>query len=148
VVTGAEPAAVTDCLNFGSPEDPAVMWQFAEAIRGLADGCQELGVPVTGGKVSLYTGAGQPARIESSINPTAIVGVLGVFDDVSRALPSGWREDGQLIYVLGTTRAELDGSQYAAISDHLGGVPPVADLAAERVLAEVLVSTSRDGLAD
>jgi len=146
--TGATPLAITDGLNFGSPEDPDAMWQFAEAIRGLADGCQELGVPVTGGNVSLYNGTGQPGRIDSSINPTAIVGVLGVFDDVSRALPSGWREDGQLIYVLGITRAELDGSQYAAISDHLGGLPPVADLEAERVLAEVLVSTSRDGLAD
>lgn len=146
--SGATPLAITDGLNFGSPEDPDAMWQFAEAIRGLADGCQELGVPVTGGNVSLYNGTGEPGRVDSSINPTAIVGVLGVFDDVTRALPSGWREDGQLIYVLGTTRAELDGSQYAAISGHLGGLPPVADLEAERVLAEVLVSASRDGLAD
>ena len=145
---GATPLAITDGLNFGSPEDPDAMWQFAEAIRGLADGCQQLGVPVTGGNVSLYNGTGQPGRIDSSINPTAIVGVLGVFDDVARATPSGWREDGQLIYVLGTTRPELDGSQYAAISGHLGGLPPVADLEAERVLAEVLVSASRDGLAD
>jgi len=146
--TGATPLAITDGLNFGSPEDPDAMWQFAEAIRGLADGCKELGVPVTGGNVSLYNGTGEPGRIDSSINPTAIVGVLGVFDDVTRALPAGWREDGQLLYLLGTTRAELDGSVYAYVSGHLGGLPPVADLAAERVLAEVLVSASRDGLAD
>ena len=147
-IAGATPLAITDGLNFGSPEDPDAMWQFAEAIRGLADGCQVLGVPVTGGNVSLYNGTGLPGQIDSSINPTAIVGVLGVFDDVDRATPSGWREEGQLLYVLGTTRAELDGSQYAAIAGHLGGLPPVVDLEEERVLAEVMVSCSRDGLID
>jgi len=147
-IAGATPLAITDGLNFGSPEDPDAMWQFAEAIRGLADGCQVLGVPVTGGNVSLYNGTGQPGQIDSSINPTAIVGVLGVFDDVDRATPSGWREEGQLLYVLGTTGAELDGSQYAAIAGHLGGLPPVVDLEAERVLAEVMVACSRDGLID
>jgi len=147
-VAGAAPLAITDGLNFGSPEDPDAMWQFAEAIRGLADGCQTLGVPVTGGNVSLYNGTGTPGRIDSSINPTAIVGVLGVFDDVERATPSGWREGGQILYLLGTTRPELDGSQFAALSGHLGGLPPVVDLEAERVLAEVMVSASRDGLID
>ena len=147
-IAGATPLAITDGLNFGSPEDPDAMWQFAEAIRGLADGCQVLGVPVTGGNVSLYNGTGEPGRIDSSINPTAIVGVLGVFDDVARATPSGWREDGQLLFLLGSTRAELEGSQYAAISGHLGGLPPISDLYSERVLAEVLVAASRDGLAD
>ncbi len=147
-IAGATPLAITDGLNFGSPEDPDAMWQFAEAIRGLADACQVLGVPVTGGNVSLYNGTGQPGQIDSSINPTAIVGVLGVFDDVDRATPSGWREEGQLLYVLGTTRAELDGSQYAAIAGHLGGLPPVVDLEAERLLAEVMVACSRDGLID
>ncbi len=147
-IAGATPLAVTDGLNFGSPEDPDAMWQFAEAIRGLADGCQTLGIPVTGGNVSLYNGTGEPGRIDSSINPTAIVGVLGVFDDVARATPSGWREDGQILYLLGTTRAEFDGSQWAALSGHLGGVPPILDLEAERVLAEVMVSASRDGLID
>jgi phosphoribosylformylglycinamidine synthase II len=77
--TGAKPLAVTDCLNFGSPEDPEVMWQFAEACRGLADGCLELGTPVTGGNVSFYNQTGAEA-----IHPTPIVGVLGVIDDVSR----------------------------------------------------------------
>ncbi|MGH3656500.1 MAG: phosphoribosylformylglycinamidine synthase subunit PurL, partial [Micromonosporaceae bacterium] len=76
-VTGATPIAVTNCANFGSPEDPAVMWQFAEAVRGLADGCAELGIPVTGGNVSFYNQTGNEA-----INPTPVVGVLGVIDDV------------------------------------------------------------------
>ncbi|MDN4472203.1 phosphoribosylformylglycinamidine synthase subunit PurL [Demequina zhanjiangensis] len=147
-IAGATPVAVTDGLNFGSPEDPDSMWQFAEAIRGLADACQTLGVPVTGGNVSLYNGTGEPGKIDSSINPTAIVGVLGVFDDVTRATPSGWREGGQVLYLLGTTRNELDGSQFSALQGHLGGLPPAVDFEAEKVLAEVLVAASRDGLID
>ncbi|GMA35381.1 hypothetical protein GCM10025876_15850 [Demequina litorisediminis] len=89
------------------------MWQFVEAIRGLADVCQDLGVPVTGGNVSLYNGTGEPGRIDSSINPTAIVGMLGILDDVDRVTPSGWRQDGLILYVLGTTGADLDGSRFA-----------------------------------
>ncbi|WP_062465262.1 phosphoribosylformylglycinamidine synthase subunit PurL [Demequina soli] len=147
-IAGAEPTAVTDGLNFGSPEDPDSMWQFAEAIRGLADACQELGVPVTGGNVSLYNGTGEPGRIDSSINPTAIVGILGILDDVARATPSGWREDGQLLFLVGTTKPELDGSELAATHGHLGGLPPVLDLAWEKELAEILIACSRDGLVD
>src|SRR5690606_17711764 len=78
--TGARPLAITDCLNFGSPEDPDSMWQLVEAIEGLADACQTLGVPVTGGNVSLYNGTGEPGQIDSSIHPTPVVGVLGVMD--------------------------------------------------------------------
>ena len=147
--TGARPLAVTDCLNFGSPEDPDAMWQFAEAVRGLADGCQVLGVPVTGGNVSLYNGTGEPGRIDSSIHPTPVVGVLGVLDDVARATGSGWTTPGQSVYLLGTTRAELDGSAWADVAhSHLGGVPPRLDLAAERTLAEILIHASRDHLID
>lgn len=141
--SGAKPMAVTDCLNFGSPEDPEVMWQFAESVRGLADACQELGVPVTGGNVSLYNQTGGVA-----IHPTPVVGVLGVFDDVARRTPSGWREDGQAIYLLGTTRDELDGSEWANLRGHLGGLPPVLDLDAEKTLAAILVNSSRDGMID
>ena len=143
-VTGARPLAVTDCLNFGSPEDPAVMWQFAEATRGLADGCEQLGVPVTGGNVSLYNQTG-----ETAILPTPVVGVLGVLDDVSRRTPQGFREPGQQIYLLGTTRDELGGSEWAhVVHGHLGGLPPAVDLDVERQLADILVNASRDGLVD
>ncbi|MBF4994774.1 phosphoribosylformylglycinamidine synthase subunit PurL [Arthrobacter gandavensis] len=141
--SGARPMAVTDCLNFGSPEDPEVMWQFAEAVRGLADGCQELGVPVTGGNVSLYNQTGGVA-----IHPTPVVGVLGVFDDVARRTPSGWREDGQAIYLMGVTRDELDGSEFANLRGHLGGQPPKVDLQAEKLLGELLINASRDGMID
>ncbi|NLE72830.1 MAG: phosphoribosylformylglycinamidine synthase subunit PurL, partial [Actinomycetales bacterium] len=146
---GARPRAVTDCLNFGSPEDPDAMWQLVQGITGLADACLELGVPVTGGNVSLYNGTGEPGRIDSSIHPTPVVGVLGVIDDVTRVVPSGWREPGLAVYLLGTTRGELDGSAWAdVVHGHLGGLPPRVDLAAERALAQVLVGAVRDGLVD
>jgi phosphoribosylformylglycinamidine synthase len=147
--TGATPLAVTDCLNFGSPEHPDSMWQLVEAIRGLADACQTLEVPVTGGNVSLYNGTGEPGQIDSAIHPTPVVGVLGVLDDVADAVPSGWTTPGQAVYLLGTTRAELDGSAWAdVVHGHLGGVPPQVDLAAERRLAAVLQNAARDGLVD
>ncbi len=140
--TGALPIAVTNCLNFGSPEDPEVMWQFAEATRGLADGCTALGIPVTGGNVSFYNStAGTP------INPTPVVGVLGLFDDVTRRTPMGFQEPGEVLLLLGETREELGGSEWAwAEHRHLGGTPPVVDLPREKLLAQVLASGSRDGM--
>jgi phosphoribosylformylglycinamidine synthase subunit PurL len=142
-VTGATPVAVTDCLNFGSPEDPGVMWQFAQAVRGLADGCAALGIPVTGGNVSFYNQTGSAA-----ILPTPVVGVLGVLDDVSRCLRTSFGSDpGETLMLLGDTRDEFDGSIWAQVTaDHLGGRPPIVDLAREKLLAEVLSSASRDGL--
>ena len=139
---GAKPLAVTDCLNFGSPEDPDAMWQLVQAITGLADACREMGVPVTGGNVSLYNSHGkEKGRVDSSINPTPVVGVLGVMDDVRTAVPSGWREDGLAVVLLGRTRDELDGSAWArAIHGHLGGRPPKADLQAEMALGRVLLA--------
>jgi phosphoribosylformylglycinamidine synthase len=137
-VTGAAPLAVTNCLNFGSPEDPAVMWQFEQAVTGLADACLEMGTPVTGGNVSFYNQTGDVA-----IHPTPVVGVLGVIDNVERRTPMAWGLDGELIYVLGTTRDELAGSEWAhAMHKHLGGLPPVLDLGAEKNLAEILVAGS------
>ncbi len=141
---GARPLAVSDCLNFGSPEDPDVMWQFAEATRGLADGCRTLGIPVTGGNVSLYNQTGQTA-----ILPTPVVAVLGVIDDVARRTPAGFATQGQQIYLLGTTRDELAGSEWEhVVHGHLGGLPPRVDLDVERELADILVNVSRDGLVD
>lgn len=147
--SGARPLAVTDCLNFGSPEDPDSMWQLVEAIEGLAEGCKTLGVPVTGGNVSLYNGTGEPGQIDSSIHPTPVVGVLGVIDNVTTAVPSGWRQAGQGIFLIGETRAELDGSAWAdVIHQHLGGIPPKLDLETERKLADVLVNAARDAIVD
>ncbi|MFF2022204.1 phosphoribosylformylglycinamidine synthase subunit PurL [Streptomyces sp. NPDC058171] len=142
--TGAKPLAVSNCLNFGSPEDPAVMWQFAEATRGLADACQVLGTPVTGGNVSLYNQTG-----DTAIHPTPVVAVLGVIDDVTRRTPVGFAEEGQLLYLLGDTREEFGGSAWSqVVHEHLGGLPPVVDLERERLLADILISASRDGMVD
>lgn len=139
---GARPLAITDCLNFGSPEDPAVMWQFAEAIAGLVDGCAALGLPVTGGNVSFYNQTG-----ETAILPTPVVGVLGVIEDVTRRTPIGFAAEGDLIMLLGDTRDELAGSAWAEVAhDHLGGRPPAVDLDHERRLAEVLISAAAAGL--
>ena len=142
-VTGAVPLAVTDCLNFGSPEDPAVMWQFQQAVHGLADGCAALGIPVTGGNVSFYNQTGATA-----ILPTPVVGVLGVIDDVRRRTVTGiGHETGETLILLGRTRDELDGSEWAhVVHGHLGGRPPKVDLEAERLLAEILLAGSRDGM--
>ena len=140
--SGAEPLAITDCLNFGSPEDPAIMWQFSEAVRGLADGCRALGTPVTGGNVSFYNQTGS-----TPILPTPVVGVLGVIDDVTRRTPGGFQAAEQVVYLLGETRDELAGSAWAhVIHDHLGGQPPEVDFAQEKALAEVLIRASRRGI--
>ncbi|HEX7188743.1 MAG TPA: phosphoribosylformylglycinamidine synthase subunit PurL [Actinomycetes bacterium] len=141
-VSGARPLAVTDCLNFGSPEDPDVMWQFAEATRGLADACLELGVPVTGGNVSFYNQTGDVA-----INPTPVVGVLGVVDDVRRRVPIGFAAADDVVVLLGETRDELGGSEWAHhVHGHLGGLPPAVDLAAEKALGSLMVAAASDGL--
>ncbi len=140
--TGARPVAVTNCLNFGSPEDPGVMWQFAEAVRGLADGCAFLGTPVTGGNVSFYNQTG-----DVPVHPTPVVGVLGVLDDVRRRLPLGFSRPGARVTLLGVTRPEFGGSAWAWVAHgHLGGRPPAVDLAAERALAEVLTAAAAGGL--
>jgi phosphoribosylformylglycinamidine synthase len=139
VVTGATPVAVTNCLNFGSPEDPNVMWQFAEAVRGLADGCAELGIPVTGGNVSFYNSTGAAA-----IHPTPVVGVLGVLPDVAARVPIGFTTPGDVVILLGETREELSGSEWAWVAHgHLGGSPPRVDLAAERRLGELVAAANQ-----
>jgi len=140
-VTGATSVAVTNCLNFGSPEDPQVMWQFAEAVRGLADGCLALGIPVTGGNVSFYNQTGAAA-----INPTPIVGVLGVLDNVAERVPLGLRHETDLLFVLGETRTELSGSEWAhVVHRHLGGRPPEVDFAREKLLAETIAAAAKVG---
>ena len=106
------------------------MWQFAEACRGLKDACLELGIPVTGGNVSLYNQTG-----ETAILPTPVVAVLGVIDDVTRRTPSAWAsvegDLGDRVFLLGETREELSGSEWAhVVHGHLGGLPPTVDLAA------------------
>ncbi|MFC4948461.1 phosphoribosylformylglycinamidine synthase subunit PurL [Pseudonocardia sp. GCM10023141] len=140
--SGAVPTAVTDCLNFGSPEDPHVMWQFEQAVHGIADGCAQLGIPVTGGNVSFYNQTGATA-----ILPTPVIGVLGVLDDVAKRVRSGFTAAGDTVILLGDTRDELGGSEWAhVVHGHLGGRPPAVDLAGEQRLGGLLAAAAASEL--
>jgi phosphoribosylformylglycinamidine synthase len=132
--TGAQPIAVTNCLNFASPERPEVMGAFAAAVDGMAEACRALGLPVTGGNVSFYNeSSGRP------IHPTPIVGVLGLLDDATAAVPSGFPRPGLDVWLLGATRAELGGSAWQRLATgRLEGAPPALDLDAEARLHHLL----------
>ena len=133
-VTGARPVAVTNCLNFGSPENPDVMWQFREAVHGLADGSRELGIPVSGGNVSFYNQTG-----DTPILPTPVVGVLGVIENVADSVTHRVvnNEDKDVLVLLGETKDEFGGSVWQEISGAgLSGLPPQVDLANEARLAD------------
>ena len=132
--TGAKPLAVTNCLNFGSPEDPGVMWQFAETVRGLADACLELGLPVTGGNVSFYNQTGSVA-----ILPTPVIGVLGVIQDVRKRTPMGLPKSGLDLYLIGKVDSNLSGSEWAYLHGEIGNTSPKSDLAMEARLVNLLL---------
>jgi phosphoribosylformylglycinamidine synthase len=132
---GATPLAVSNCLNFGSPEDPGVMWQFAETVRGLADGCLEMGLPVTGGNVSFYNQTGTTA-----ILPTPVIAVLGVIDDVRTRTPMSFDRAELELYLLGDTHEDFAGSEWAFIHGVRGGQAPQSDLKAAMRLNALLVA--------
>jgi phosphoribosylformylglycinamidine synthase len=139
---GARPLGITDCLNFGSPERPEVFYQFREACRGIADACRALDTPVTGGNVSFYNESPTGA-----VDPTPVVGMIGLLARADRAVPSHARTPGDVVFVLGETRAELGGSAYWEVChEFAGGQPPRVDLAAERRLIELLVTGAERGL--
>ncbi|MBI2402023.1 MAG: phosphoribosylformylglycinamidine synthase subunit PurL [Gemmatimonadetes bacterium] len=141
-VTGAEPIGITNCLNFGSPERPEVFFQFREVCRGVAEACRALGTPVTGGNVSFYNESPQGA-----VDPTPVIGMVGLLDDVRRASRAWFTQPGHRIMLLGTTRGHLGGSAYwAHLLGCVGGPPPPVDLAAERRLVSLLVALSRGSL--
>ncbi|MFN2570638.1 MAG: phosphoribosylformylglycinamidine synthase subunit PurL, partial [Gemmatimonadales bacterium] len=140
--TGARPLGITDCLNFGSPERPEVFFQFREACRGIADACRALGTPVTGGNVSFYNESPTGA-----VDPTPVVGMIGLLTRADRAVPSHARAPGDVVFVLGETRAELGGSAYWEVCQRFaGGHPPRVDLDAERRLIELLVTGAERSL--
>src|SRR5690242_8763635 len=123
---GARSIALVNCLNFGNPEHPEVMWQFIEVVEGMSEACEALGIPVIGGNVSFYN-----ASSGADIHPTPVVGVLGLIDELDSLLPSARLGEGESIIVLGDTRPELGGSEWAAVVHGLdGGTPPGADLVA------------------
>jgi phosphoribosylformylglycinamidine synthase len=140
--TGARPLGITNCLNFGSPERPHVFYQFTEACRGIGDACRALGTPVTGGNVSFYNES--PA---GAVDPTPTIGMVGLLDHVDRAVSSHARAAGDVVLVLGATRAELGGSAlWEACCGFVAGTPPAVDLAAEARLVEFLVVAASRGL--
>ncbi len=132
--SGAKPLAITNCLNFGSPEDPGVMWTFAETVRGLADICLEMGLPVTGGNVSFYNQTGKVA-----ILPTPVVGVLGVIQDVRTRTSMSSDESGLEIFQLGNTDDNFSGSEWAHLHGQMGDHAPTPDIDHETRLVKVLL---------
>jgi len=142
VCTGARPIAVTNCLNFGNPERPAIFGQLQESIRGLADACRALDLPVVSGNVSLYN-----ETSERNIPPTPVIGMVGLLEDLSLRCPSGFQEDGDLVFLLGETREELAGSAYLRL---LGapaeGRPPMVSLEMERRLQAAMLDSIGRGV--
>jgi phosphoribosylformylglycinamidine synthase II len=162
--SGARPIAATNCLNFGSPEKPEVMWQFSQAIDGIAEACTAFGTPITGGNVSFYN-----ETLGKSIYPTPVVGVLGILDDPSRVLKNAFRKEGDLIVLLdglgatGPSEQSEESPQHRAISFArefssseysktvaaiVAGEPPAIDLAAEKRLIDCLVALASEGLVE
>src|SRR4249919_2155687 len=140
---GARPLGATNCLNFGNPERPGIMWQFARAVEGIGAACRALDVPITGGNVSLYNETDGTA-----IYPTPVIGVVGLLEHVDRVISRRFQESGDAIVLLGNGRGELGGSEYLkVIHDVVRGVPPTLDLDAERALQTLLVTLADEGLA-
>ena len=134
--SGAHPLAATNCLNFGNPERPEIMWQFAKAVEGIGAACRALDVPITGGNVSLYNETDGRA-----IYPTPTIGVVGLLEHADRVVSRRFQESGDAIMLLGEGRGELGGSEYLKVMhDLVRGMPPALDLEAERALQTLLVT--------
>ena len=139
VCTGALPLAITNCLNFGNPYKPEVYWQFKEAVSGMGEACLVFNTPVTGGNVSFYNESPYAA-----VFPTPVIGMLGLLDDVSHALSTPFRDDGDIVVLLGTTRGHLGGSEYlATVHSTVAGEPPPIDLQFEKKLQSVILEANR-----
>jgi phosphoribosylformylglycinamidine synthase len=141
-VTGAEPIGLTDCLNFGNPEKPEIMWQFAQAVKGMAEACHALKVPIVSGNVSLYNQGPKGA-----IHPTPIVGAVGLMEPVGgelRPVPQWFQHEGDAIYLAGSSKDELGGSEYLALLHHkVTGLPPSLSLKAEAALQKLCIEAAR-----
>jgi phosphoribosylformylglycinamidine synthase len=142
VCSGGRPLAITNCLNFGNPERPEIMWQFAEAVRGMGEACRAFETPVTGGNVSLYN-----ETLGTAILPTPIVGMVGLLDDIRHATTQWFKAAGDVVLLLGETREELGGSEYLKIIHGLEtGRPPHLDLVRERAVQAVCLLAIQAGL--
>jgi len=135
---GAEPIAVTDNLNFGSPETAIGYWQLHEACRGIAEACREMATPVTGGNVSLYNETINSEGISQPIYPTPVIGMVGIVENVQKIVGQGWQNVGDRIYLLGSLQSSLAGSEYLAVIHHLvSGNPQPVDFELERKVQAV-----------
>jgi phosphoribosylformylglycinamidine synthase len=140
--SGAVPIGATNCLNFGNPERPEIMGQLVKAIHGMGDACRSLGVPITGGNVSLYNETDGKA-----IYPTPVIGVVGLLQDVSKAVPSWFQDEGDAVYLVGATGEDLGGSELVKIvHGRVAGRPPRLDLQAEKRLHGLMAEASDSGL--
>ncbi len=141
-MTGARPLAITDCLNYGNPENPEVMWQFAQGCEGIKEACKALGTPVTGGNVSLYNETNGV-----SVYPTPTIGMVGVNEDQNKVLPSALQKEGDLLLLVGQTRREFGGSLYLKeLFGVTGGSLPTIDYEKELALWDLVIESNREGL--
>ena len=139
---GGQPVGATNCLNFGNPERPGIMWQFAQAVKGMGAACRALEIPITGGNVSLYNETDGQAVL-----PTPVIGVVGLLEDADRVVGRAFRDSGDVIVLLGEGLDELGGSEYLAVMHgEIRGLPPVLDLGRESALQRVLVAGASGGL--
>jgi phosphoribosylformylglycinamidine synthase len=141
---GGEPIGGTNNLNFGNPERPEIMWQLGEAVRGIGDACRALGIPITGGNVSLYNETEGRA-----IYPTPVLGVVGLLEDAAKTTTRAFKRDGAVVVLLGDNLGELGGSEYlATVHGCVAGQPPALDLSREAAIQKLIVALIRDGLVD
>ena len=141
-MSGARPLSITDCLNFGNPENPEVMWQFAEACEGIKEACLELNTPVVSGNVSLYNETNGV-----SVYPTPAIAMVGLNDDENKVLPSAFQEEGSQILLVGDTKGEFGGSLYVkALHGETSGTLPAFDYSAELRLWELVIEANKKGL--
>jgi phosphoribosylformylglycinamidine synthase II len=139
---GARPLGATNCLNFGNPERPAIMWQFARAVEGIGEACRALGVPITGGNVSLYN-----ETDGNAIYPTPVIGVVGLLEHADRVISGRFKESGDVVVLLGDGHGELGGSEYLKlVYDQVRGLPPALDLGGERALQRLVVELAEERL--
>ncbi len=142
VAVGAKPAAITNCLNFGNPNDPEVYWTFAEAIAGMGEACRALETPVSGGNVSFYNE--DPTR---TVYPTPVIGMLGILDDIDQATPSHFQTEGDWVYLVGETRPEIGGSEYLkTLTGQVAGEVPALDLRTEKKIQGFILSQIKSGI--
>ena len=141
VCAGGRPLAVTNCLNFASPERPEIMWQFAQTVDGIAAACEALGIPVTGGNVSFYN-----ETLGRAILPTPVIGVVGLLEDAERRTTQWFKEEGDVVVLLGEPGGQLGGSEYLqTVHGRLGGVPAPLDLERERAVQAACLAAIEAG---